>query len=76
MGYQLFGLYMIINYTIDQINGQISRYMVKKEDQVANITVCAILTSFNFWFLSNLGVFFTKGEYDTLFIFFERNFFD
>ena len=64
MGYQLFGLYMIINYTIDQINGQISKYIVKKEDQVTNVTVCAILTSCNFWFLSNLGVFFSSGEYD------------
>jgi hypothetical protein len=62
MGYQLFGQYMVINYTIDQINGQLSKYMVKKEDQVINITVCAILTSCNFWFLSNLGVFFSNGE--------------
>jgi len=70
MGYSLFGYYMIVNYVIDQINGRISNYMVKKEDQVTNITVCAILTACNFWFLSNLGVFLMSGEYYfTLFIY-------
>ncbi len=61
MGYELFGVYMIINYIIDQINGQISRFMVKKENQISNIAVCSLLTSCNFWFLSNLGVFFTNA---------------
>ena len=60
-GYNLFGYYMIINYFIDQINGQISKFMVRKEDQIINIIICSILTSCNFWFLSNLGVFITNG---------------
>jgi len=56
---------MLINYLIDQINAQISRNMVDKENQYVNITVCGIITSSNFWFLSNLGVFFTNGVIST-----------
>ena len=58
---ELFGQYMIINYLIDQINGFLSKYIVQKEDQYVNIGLTCILTSCNFWFLSNLGVFFTNG---------------
>lgn len=54
---------MLINYIIDQINAHISRMMVDKENQYVNITVCGIITSSNFWFFSNLGVFFTNGIY-------------
>ena len=61
MDYQLFGYFMFINYIIDQVNAQISRNMVEREDQYVNITICGIITSSNFWFLSNMGVFFTNG---------------
>ncbi len=63
MNYQLFGYFMLINYIIDQINGQISRSMVEKVDKYVNIFICGIITSSNFWFLSNLGVFFTDGNF-------------
>lgn len=65
MGYQIFGYFMFINYIIDQINAQISRNMVEKENQYLNITVCGIITSSNFWFLSNMGVFATNGVYSS-----------
>ena len=57
---------MLINYIIDQINAHISRKMVEKEDQYIIIIICGIITSSNFWFLSNLGVFFTNGVFTSL----------
>jgi len=62
MGYDHFGIYMLFNYIIDQINGQIAKFMIKSENQATNICICGILTSCNFWFLSNFGVFLTKKE--------------
>lgn len=61
--YPLYGWWIVYVYPTHILNGFLSKYIIKKPNQVVNIGVACTLTGFSFFMLSNFGKFlFTEKE--------------
>jgi hypothetical protein len=57
------GLFWLYSHPIHILNGFLSKYIIKKNDQIINIGVTSTLTALNFFFLSNFGYFLTRYSF-------------
>jgi len=60
--YPLIGWWLLYTYPAHILNGFISKILIKDPNQYINIGVTCLLTSFNFFMLSNFGVFIFESE--------------